>query len=164
MPSDFLKKSYVLRIKQVLDNLNPPISIQNLGESGHTAQMAAKAMGVEVAHICKSLVIKSDEEFVLCLVSGDKKLSFDKIKKIKKSLSVQMANANEVKAVTGISIGGVCPVGLKQKLECMIDEDFKNYEKVFCAAGVAELIFPIGPSLLQNLTGGTFQDITTDMK
>ncbi|MCR1933132.1 hypothetical protein NSA27_00230 [Clostridium tepidum] len=37
--------------------------------------------------------------------------------------------------VTGHSIGGVCPFGLKTPISIYLDESLKNFKKVYPAAG-----------------------------
>ena len=152
-------KSSIKKIYNILEQQEPKIEIIDLSQSGHTAKMAADALLVTTNRICKSLIIKCDDNFFLCLVNGDSKLDFKKIQAITKAKQTGMATADEVKEVTGISIGGVSPVGLKDDLNCIIDDTLSSFSSIFCAAGTAELVFEIEPSRLQNLTNGKFEDI-----
>ncbi|MEK9716844.1 MAG: YbaK/EbsC family protein [Pelagibacteraceae bacterium] len=158
LDSKYLAKPSIKKIKEILDKEN--IKIIDLGKSGHTAKMAAESLKVSTNRICKSLILKSDNEFILCLINGDDKASFDKIKSLKKSNSLRMANADEVKDITGISIGGVSPVGLKNNLNCLIDQKIETFDTIFCAAGAAELVFEIKPFQLKKITNGSFENIT----
>lgn len=99
-----------------------------------TAQKAAKVHGVPVSNIVKSLVVKKDGEFVVCLCPGDKKLNLEKI-------GGRMANANEAKETTGHSIGGVPPFGHKKPLKTIIVEGFNPNEPLWAAAGAQDTNF-----------------------
>ena len=67
---------------------------------------------------------------------------------------VSMASAEEVKDVTGFTIGGVSPVGLPPEIPIAIDEALFRFEKVWCAAGNQFFVFPIAPKDLVPLTNG----------
>ena len=58
---------------------------------------AASSLGCEVGAIVKSLLFKTENNFILCLVAGDKKASLNKIKKVLNLKDVSMASAEEVK-------------------------------------------------------------------
>ncbi len=55
----------------------------------------------------------------MCLVAGDKRCSLNKIKKILNEKDVSMANADQVKEITGFTIGGVSPVGHLNKIDIL---------------------------------------------
>ncbi|MBM4401954.1 MAG: YbaK/EbsC family protein [Candidatus Cloacimonetes bacterium] len=100
-------------------------------QSTTTAQEAAKVHNVPVSNIVKSLVVKQDGEFVLYLCPGDKKLNLEKI-------GGRMATADEVKEVTGHSIGGVPPFGHKKPLKTVIVDGFDPTEPLWAAAGAQD--------------------------
>ena len=66
-------KESVKRVKASLDGFDKSIKIQVLDQTARTANDAAKALSCEVGAIVKSLLIKTDNTFILCLVSGDKR-------------------------------------------------------------------------------------------
>ena len=70
---NLLSKDSVKRVKVSLENFNNSIKVQILDKSARTAIDAANALECEVGAIVKSLLIKTDETFVLCLLSGDKR-------------------------------------------------------------------------------------------
>ena len=75
----------------------------------------------EVGAIIKSLLFKTDEKFILCLIAGDKKASLNKIKKTFNIKDISMAPANDVKNITGFTIGGVSPIGHLNEIPILID-------------------------------------------
>ena len=71
-----------------------------------------------------------------------------------------MANATEVKNQTGFSIGGVSPIGLKNKLDIMIDNKLNRFVNIFAAAGHSKTIFKINFKNLVNITSGQVAEIS----
>ena len=109
--------------------------------------------------IVKSLLLRTDDNFILCLVSGDKRCSLNKIKKILDKKDVSMANADQVKSQTGFSIGGVSPVAHLNQIKILIDSSLSRYENVYAAAGHPNSIFKIGYKQLIELTKGKEEEI-----
>ena len=156
---DLLKKESVQRVIEVLSKFDPYLKVQSLNSSARTALDAAASLNCEVGAIVKSLLLRTDDSFILCLVSGDKRCSLNKIKKILKKKDVSMANAEQVKSQTGFSIGGVSPVAHLEKIEILIDSSLSKYENVYAAAGHPNSIFKITYKKLVKLTEGKEEDI-----
>ena len=156
---DLLKKESVQRVIEVLSKFDPYLKVQSLNSSARTALDAAGSLNCEVGAIVKSLLLRTDDSFILCLVSGDKRCSLNKIKKILKKKDVSMANAEQVKSQTGFSIGGVSPVAHLEKIEILIDSSLSKYENVYAAAGHPNSIFKITYKQLVKLTKGKEEDI-----
>ena len=147
------------RVIKALENFDKNIQIQILKDTARTAKDAANALNCEEGAIVKSLVFKTETEFLICLVSGDKRCSLNKLKKIFNSKDLSMASPDEVKDQTGYTIGGVSPVGHKNKLEILIDESLNRFKNLYAAAGHPNCIFKINFDELLNLTNGTVKDI-----
>ena len=109
--NDLLNKEPVKRVIETLSKFNKNLKVQILEETARTAKEAANALNCEEGAIVKSLVFKTETEFLVCLISGDKRCSLNKLKKVISKKDVSMASADEVKAQTGFTIGGVSPVG-----------------------------------------------------
>ena len=82
-----------------------------------------------------------------------------KLKVISKK-DVSMASADDVKAQTGFTIGGVSPVGHINDLNIIIDRTLERFQIVYAAAGHPNSIFKIDISKLKDLTKGRVEDIT----
>ena len=109
---NLLNKEPVKRAQEYLKKFDENKKIKVLEETARTAQDASKALKCEVGAIVKSLLFRAGDGFILCLVSGDKKCSLNKLKKITQKNDLCMATPDEVKTQTGYTIGGVSPVGL----------------------------------------------------
>jgi len=156
---NLLDKESVKRVVKVLSNFDSNLKVEALNSSARTAVDAAASLNCEVGAIVKSLLLRTDDSFILCLVSGDKRCSLNKIKKMINKKDVSMANADQVKSQTGFSIGGVSPVAHLEKIKILIDSSLSRYENVYAAAGHPNSIFKITYKQLIQLTEGKEEDI-----
>ena len=154
-----LNKEPVQRVQRILTEFNSNIEVIELNSSARTALEAASSLGCEVGAIIKSLLFKTEQNFTLCLVAGDKKASLNKIKKILKKKDVSMASANDVKNITGFTIGGVSPVGHLNKIDILIDHSLERFNQLFAAAGHPNCIFKISFKDLSKITKGSIQEL-----
>ena len=153
-------KEPVLRAETSLKKFNPNLKVIVLEQTARTAKDAATALGCKVGAIVKSLLFKAGENFILCLVSGDKRCSLNKLKKILGENDVSMASPQDVKRVTGYTIGGVSPAGHLIKTKIYIDENLKNFDSIYAAAGHPNAVFEIDFENLKTLTSGETKEIT----
>ena len=158
--NDLLNKEPVKRVIEALSNFNKNLKVQILEKTARTAKEAAIALNCAEGAIVKSLLIKTDDTFVLCLISGDKRCSLNKLKKITGKKDVCMANAESVKTLTGFTIGGVSPIGLNNKIEIMIDNQLSRFKDIYAAAGHPNAIFKIDLENLVIITNGKIMEIS----
>ena len=158
--NDLLNKEPVKRVIEALSNFNKNLKVQILEKTARTAKEAAIALNCAEGAIVKSLLIKTDDTFVLCLISGDKRCSLNKLKKITGKKDVCMANAESVKTLTGFTIGGVSPIGLNNKIEIMIDNQLSRFKNIYAAAGHPNAIFKIDLENLVRITSGKIMEIS----
>ncbi len=155
-----LNKEPVKRAEKCLREFDENLSVVELQNSAKTALDAANSLNCEVGAIVKSLLIKIENDFLLCLVSGDKRCSLNKLKKISEKKNVRMASADEVKSQTGYTIGGVSPIGHINKIQIFIDNSLSRFTDIFAAAGHPNVIFKINYEKLIQITKGDVKDIT----
>ena len=155
-----LDKEPVRRVKKILKEFDTTQKVIVLDSSARTALEAASSLGCEVGAIVKSLLFKTDNSFTLFLVSGDKRASLNKIKKNLIIKDASMASAEEVKSMTGYTIGGVSPVGHIKKMDIFIDNSLERFNALFAAAGHPNCVFKISFIDLQKITKGSIKEIT----
>ena len=155
-----LEKEPVKRVEKSIKEYNNEMSVIVLDSSAKTAIEAASSLGCEVGAIVKSLLFKTENTFTLFLVSGDKKASLNKIKKTLNIKDASMASPDDVKNITGYTIGGVSPVGHLNKIEIFIDHSLARFENLYAAAGHPNCVFKINFDDLQKITNGFIKDIT----
>ena len=158
--SELLKKESVKRVEESLKKFDPNLKIIVLDTTARTAKDAANSLKCELGAIVKSLVFRAENDFLICLVSGDKRCSLNKLKKFLNKKDVSMANADQVKENTGFSIGGVAPTGYLKKLNIIVDKSLNRFKYVYGAAGHPDCVFRITYPELVRLTTGSEQEIT----
>ena len=154
-----LDKEPVKRAEKFLKSFDQSLEVIILEDSARTAQDAAKALDCNVGAIVKSLLFRAGDDFILCLVAGDKRCSLNKLKKFKDKKDISMASPEEVKTQTGYTIGGVSPIGHLNKIEIIIDNSLERFNELFAAAGHPNCVFKINFKDIQKITNGKVEDI-----
>ena len=156
---NLLDNEPVKKVDKLLKKFDESQKVIVLETSARTAIEAASSLGCEVGAIVKSLLFKTEDIYTLCLVSGDKKASLNKIKKKLNKKDVSMASADEVKNITGFTIGGVSPIGHSIKIDILIDNSLDRFEILFAAAGHPNCVFKITFNDLEKISNGLVGDI-----
>ena len=154
-----LDKEGVKRVEKSLKEFDPKQNVIILKSSARTALEAARSLDCEVGAIVKSLLFKTEKTFTLCLIAGDKKASLSKIKKELNIKDSEMASAEEVKDITGFTIGGVAPIGHLKKINILIDNSLQRFNSLFAAAGHPNCVFKTNFVDLEKITNGSIKEI-----
>ena len=154
-----LDKEGVKRVEKSLKEFDPKQNVIILKSSARTALEAARSLDCEVGAIVKSLLFKTEKTFTLCLIAGDKKASLSKIKKELNIKDASMASAEEVKDITGFTIGGVAPIGHLKKINILIDNSLQRFNSLFAAAGHPNCVFKTNFVDLEKITNGSIKEI-----
>jgi len=157
---NLLNKDSVKKVQKFIRKFDSKLEVLVLDTSARTAQEAANSLKCQVGAIVKSLLFKAEGSFLICLIAGDRRCSLNKLKKILKKKDVSMANAEEVKEITGFSIGGVAPVAHLTSLDILIDKSLNRYSYIFAAAGHPHCVFKISYKRLVEITKGTEKEIS----
>ena len=149
------------RFIEAAETAGVSVSPVTFDKETRTAQQAAEAVGCVVAQIVKSLCFVVDGTPTMIFVSGENRLDEKKLAQLCEvsRSKVKRANADQVKAATGYSIGGVSPFGLVTEMALYMDEDLLNFPTVWAAAGMANTVFEIESAVLQEKTGAVVADI-----
>ena len=154
-----LNKEPVKRVEKLLKEFSQNQKVISLDSSARTALEAASSLSCEVGAIVKSLLFKTEQNYTLCLVAGDKNASLNKIKKILNIKDAFMASADDVKNVTGFTIGGVSPIGNLNETNTLIDNSLERFNYLFAAAGHPNCVFKISFIDLNKITKGSIKDL-----
>jgi len=157
---NLLNKESVNRVQEFIEKFDNKLKVLVLDTTARTANDAANSLKCEVGAIVKSLLLRADNSFLICLIAGDRRCSLNKLKKILQKKDVSMANAEEVKENTGFSIGGVAPVAHIKNLDILIDKSLSRFQYVFGAAGHPNCVFRIAYNQLIKITNGSEKEIS----
>lgn len=108
--------------------------VREFDVSSATVELAAIALGVEGARIAKTLSFKKDDSCILILAAGDARIDNHKFKD-KFHMKAKMLAPDEVLALVGHPVGGVCPFGINDGIDVYLDESLKRFETIFPAVG-----------------------------
>lgn len=135
----------------------PDIAVIVTPESSATVPLAAAAHGVEPGQIAKTLSLRIGDEVVLVVTRGDARLDN---RKAKAALGgkPRMLGQEEVEALTGHPVGGVCPFGLATPLKVYCDISLKAFDIVVPAAGSTHSALRIAPARMAELTKAEWVD------
>ena len=145
-------------VRAFLAEKAPDISIVELEASTATVEMAAKGHGVAPAQIAKTLSLRIKDRTLLIVTSGDARLNNRKIKDVLGG-KPRMLGQDEVVALTGHPVGGVCPFGLATPLPIYCDLSLKAFDEVVPAAGSTNSALRISPERLATLVGAEWVDV-----
>ena len=157
---DLLNKESVKRVQEFITKFDTKLEILVLDTTARTAKDAATSLKCEVGAIVKSLLLRAENDFLICLISGDRRCSLNKLKKILEKKDVSMANADEVKINTGFSIGGVSPVAHIKNLDILIDKSLNRFQNVYAAAGHPNCVFKTNYKDLIKMTDASEKEIS----
>ena len=135
------------------------IEVREFPEGTRTAEDAARAIGVGVGQIVKSLVFMTDGHPVLCFVSGLNRVDGARLSVVTGASRVRRAGADEVQRVTGFAIGGVPPFGHRTAIPIYCDRDLLAHDVVWAAAGTPDTVFSVEPDGLAEACGAVVADL-----
>lgn len=124
------------KVRAFFRDLGMEERIQEFDVSSATVELAAQAVGVEGARICKTLSFKDGEDgCILIQTAGDTKIDNRKFKDTF-GQKAKMLTAEEVVEFTGHAIGGVCAFAIENpRVRVFCDVSMKRFETVFPACG-----------------------------
>ena len=102
--------------------------------SSATVELAAQTVGVIPARIAKTLSFYAENGCLLVVAAGDAKIDNSKFKHTF-GRKARMLSPEDVTAMTGHAIGGVCPFGVPDTVEVYLDQSLQRFDTVFPACG-----------------------------
>lgn len=136
----------------------PDLEVLVTETSSATVAEAAATHKVEPAQIAKTICVRAGEKVLLIVTSGAARLDN---KKFKAAFGVRprMLGAEEVLALTGHPVGGVCPFGLATPLPVYCDVSLKPFELVVPAAGAGNAAVKIPTARMAQLTNAQWVEV-----
>lgn len=148
-------KKSAQKVQNVLNEFGFELNVVELSDSTRTAQEAANTIGCTVSQIAKSLIFKgkTSQKPILIIASGTNRVN-EKVIKEHIGEKLQKADADFVLEHTGFAIGGIPPIGHKDSIITLIDEDLMQYDEIWAAAGTPNAVFKLTPKILVEITKG----------
>ncbi len=134
-------------VENYFENLGMKDKVLEFSVSSATVELAAEAVGVIPGRIAKTLSFYGEKGAILIVTAGDAKIDSRKFRSVfhKKS---KMIRSEDVEALTGHPIGGVCPFLLPDEARVYLDISLKRFESVFPACGSDNSAIELTPAEL----------------
>jgi prolyl-tRNA editing enzyme YbaK/EbsC (Cys-tRNA(Pro) deacylase) len=145
-------------VRAFLASRAPDITIIELDGSTATVALAAEGHGVAPAQIAKTLSLRVKDRNLLLVTSGIARLDNKKVKAAFGG-KPRMLAPEEVAAITGHPVGGVCPFGLATPLPVYCDVSLKAFDEVVPAAGSTHSALRINPLRMAELVEAEWVDV-----
>lgn len=150
-----MEKAAVKRAQAAFDRHGISGKIKILTDSARTAAEAAAGLGIEVGQIASSLVFRlPDDRSLLVITSGRHRVDTQMVSELLQVPTLNRADADYVKEISGYSVGGVAPLGwINEPSITLIDEALNDYQVIWAAAGHPHAVFPTSYQELLQASG-----------
>jgi Cys-tRNA(Pro)/Cys-tRNA(Cys) deacylase len=119
---------------------------------------AATALGLDTAHVFKTLVVALRDEFAVCILPSDATLDLRSLGK-----HVALAPVERAERVTGYVAGGISPLGQRRALPTYLDDSALQFDAIYISAGRRGLEMQLAPGDLVSLTNATVQRLRREL-
>ncbi|OED39127.1 aminoacyl-tRNA deacylase [Chromatiales bacterium (ex Bugula neritina AB1)] len=150
---------------KLLQELNIDFSLREYDSRNHESNFglaAASALQQDAHQVFKTLLATLDGNHrkpVVALVAVADQLDLKKLASTASARKATMADPPLAQKATGYVVGGISPLGQRQKLPTYIDESAQLFETIFVSGGKRGLQIEICPATLCKLLQGHFAPI-----
>ena len=141
-----------------LKSKNIEFKLIHLTEIPKSAQDVERLYGCPLNHVLKTLLFISNEEPILVVVPGDKRVDKNKLSNLVDG-KLRIANPDEVKSITGYNVGGVSPFGIKSNLKMIIDKTAFDPKTVNIGSGDAIIGIELKSADLKSIWSEKIEDL-----
>ncbi len=160
-----MEKTHAMR---VLDARGIAYEATTYDASGafQSADEAAALLGVDASSVYKTLVVLNDDAAtggartkpMLVMVPAPSQIDLKALAKSIGAKKLRMATQREAERLTGMQVGGISPLGLKQpaRFEILIDKAASGIETIHVSAGARGVDLALRTEHLVAVTGAGF--------
>jgi Cys-tRNA(Pro) deacylase len=123
------------------------------------AVFAAEALGVSMEKTIKTLVTELvPQGHLVLLMPGNKNVSFKKLARARGAKRASMVTSSVAERLTGYTVGGISPFGMKRKVPVLMEASLLGFEKVVINGGKRGVMLAMNPrDILNNLDAEPIQ-------
>jgi len=129
-------------VMRALEAKGVPYTYHKHARKQYTAEGVAEDLNIPVGWVVKAMIVKressprSNRDFALVVVPGDRQLSLKKVAEALGEKDVAMALERDVQRVTGFQVGAVSVVGFRRKdITAFVDQGVLALEQAFISSG-----------------------------
>lgn len=138
------------KAKEYLAQYGRDGDVMEFDVSSATVELAAAAVGCELARIAKTLSFDLGERVALVVCAGDARIANPKFKQAF-GCKAKMLSAVEAEERIGHAVGGVCPFGVNDGCDVFLDETLKRFDTVYPACGSSNSAIALTPAELSEI-------------
>lgn len=146
----------------VLREANIPHEVLEYRYDRTGAQLAAAAVGRPEAEVLKSLVFRGDDEFFFVLIASDAVVSTRKVGRATGHKHVEAAAPRDAQRVTGYLVGGISPLGARQRMPVLLDETTSRQPFLVINAGARGTLVRLATAALIAVTDAMIADVRVE--
>jgi Cys-tRNA(Pro)/Cys-tRNA(Cys) deacylase len=153
---------------RILEQLGLPqrvqrFAVRKLGATGASADESAAALGVPLASIVKTIVLRGDRTGVMrvCL-PGTRRLNLKKLARASGNKHVTLVPADDLPRLTGYVRGGVSPLGGRTPHLVFCDASIQTHTRIFVNGGMRGLQIDLSPGALVRAANAAVADLSDE--
>lgn len=146
-----------MNLKSTTELINKGVSFEEIVVPGgvHTVEDVERACQCFKAEVIKTLLFVGQKP-VLVIMTGNKKVDMEKLKRVCGDNSLRMANKGEVSNLTGYAVGTVSPFGIRGNLEVIADQEVRSLVSLIMGSGKDDTLLKMSQANFTNAFSGTF--------
>ena len=156
---EVIKMSKELYSIHVLKEKGIPHKIIELSRPPRNAQDIAEMFGCQIDQVVKTLLFVGDKN-VLCCLPGNKNVDLQKLCKVVKAKYLRLAKPQEVKEITGLEVGGLCPFIKSSNLIFVLDAECLKKVTINIGAGTKTTGIELTSEDLRKVWPGSIANIS----
>ena len=141
------RRMSIEKVREYLRQYGKDGDVIEFTESSATVREAAADLGTEEGRIAKSMSFIIGGNPVIIVLAGDGRIDNRKFKDTFHE-KARMIPPEDVEAMTGHPVGGVCPFAINDGVKVYIDVSVKRFDTVFPAAGTPSSAIELAPEEL----------------
>ena len=143
----------IQNVKDYLSQFDLDGNVLEFDTSSATVELAAQAVGVIPARIAKTLSFVLPDGPILLVAAGDARIDNPRFK-AQFHAKAKMPGPDEVEALIGHGVGGVCPFAINDGVRTYLDVSLRRFDTVFPACGSANSAIELTPAQLESVAQG----------
>lgn len=144
-----------------LDSLKTPYdSLSYMADEHIDGVSVAHKLGLDPAVVFKTLVMKSDQAYHVCIIASDHEVDLKKAAKAHGVKRLELIPTKDLLPLTGYERGGCSPIGMKKSFATVIDQSAFTHESILVSAGKIGLQLKLDPRDLEKAIRSTRADLS----
>lgn len=121
---------------------------------------AAEALGLSPAEVFKTLLVQADSATVVAITPVTGELDLKAVARAVGAKKASMAGPADAERLTGYVVGGISPLGQRNRLRTVLDESALTLPRVYVSAGRRGVDLGLAPADLVRCTDATVAPIS----